>query len=179
MNTTCCFTGHRPPRLGGWNPNNPIRNSVKRILKQMILDAMAIGYNTFISGMAQGVDLDAFEIVLSLKPAYPYLKLIAAVPHKGQEISWPMIARQDYQAMLKSADEVHTLAEYYTPNVMQQRNEWMVDQSSHVIAVWDGRDGGTHNTVEYAANQYRSMWIAMPQRPESYMIFYVPTGKRL
>ena len=33
----------------------------------------------------------------------------------------------------------------------QMRNEWMVDRSSRVIAVYNyGVEGGTKNTVEYA-----------------------------
>ena len=32
----------------------------------------------------------------------------------------------------------------------QKRDEWMVDQSSRVIAVYDGVSGGTKNTIDYA-----------------------------
>ena len=33
---------------------------------------------------------------------------------------------------------------------MQKRNEYMVDLTDKVIAVWDGSKGGTGNCVRYA-----------------------------
>lgn len=32
----------------------------------------------------------------------------------------------------------------------QIRNEWMVNHSNRVIAVFNGESGGTKNTIEYA-----------------------------
>ena len=36
------------------------------------------------------------------------------------------------------------------PECMQKRNEYMVDNSDYVVAVWDGGRRRTGNTVEYA-----------------------------
>ena len=33
---------------------------------------------------------------------------------------------------------------------MQRRNRYMVDHASRLIAVFDGQEGGTRRTVEYA-----------------------------
>lgn len=38
----------------------------------------------------------------------------------------------------------------YNAEAYQRRNEWMVDHSAHVIAVFNGEKGGTKNTVDYA-----------------------------
>jgi len=38
----------------------------------------------------------------------------------------------------------------YSARNMQRRNEWMVDHSDKVLAVWDGSNGGTGNCVAYA-----------------------------
>ena len=35
-------------------------------------------------------------------------------------------------------------------DVYQLRNQWMIDHSSKVIAVYDGQPGGTRNTIMYA-----------------------------
>ena len=32
----------------------------------------------------------------------------------------------------------------------QKRDEWIVDHASRVIAVYDGVQGGTKNTIDYA-----------------------------
>lgn len=41
----------------------------------------------------------------------------------------------------------------YNAGAYQRRNEWMVDHSSRVIAVFNGEPSGTKNTIEYANKQ--------------------------
>ena len=38
----------------------------------------------------------------------------------------------------------------YNVGAYQRRNEWMVDHSSRVIAVFSGEPSGTKNTIDYA-----------------------------
>lgn len=45
---------------------------------------------------------------------------------------------------------VKTLSMEYSETAYQERNQWMVDHSSKVIAVYDGKAGGTRNTISYA-----------------------------
>ena len=47
----------------------------------------------------------------------------------------------DYETMVQ---------ERYSPDCMIRRNRYMVDHSDLVIAVYDGADGGTRRTLEYA-----------------------------
>ena len=41
----------------------------------------------------------------------------------------------------------------YSRGCFQIRNEWMVDHSAKVIAVFNGEKSGTGNTVKYAARK--------------------------
>lgn len=52
--------------------------------------------------------------------------------------------------MLEAADLVKAISPAYSMASFQKRDEWMVDQSSRVIAVYDEVPGGTKNTIEYA-----------------------------
>ena len=52
--------------------------------------------------------------------------------------------------MLESADEKIILKEQYTSTCMQERNEFMVDNSALVFAYLNRNYGGTANTVKYA-----------------------------
>ena len=45
---------------------------------------------------------------------------------------------------------VVNVCDHYHPGVYQQRNVWMVDHSSRVIAYYNGTAGGTRNTIRYA-----------------------------
>ena len=72
---TCAFTGHRPKGLG--YPESDGRcAALKEKLRTLIIRMMEEeGVTHFISGMAQGVDMYAAEIVLELKKQYPQITL--------------------------------------------------------------------------------------------------------
>jgi len=105
---------------------------------------------TFITGMARGVDIWAGEIVLQLRKQNPNLHLIAASPYKGFESRWSTDWQRRYNSILEQADLVRFVCKGYSKACFQIRNEWMVDRSARVIAVYNGEPGGTRNTIEYA-----------------------------
>ena len=140
----CCFTGHRPQKL-----RRPV-DDIKVDLENEILKAIADGYTTFITGMAYGTDIWAGNIVVRLKDRFPDLKLIAAIPFPEFSENWDDEWREKYERLLERADLVKTVADEYSDAAYQARNQWMVDHSSKVIAVYDGKAGGTRNTIQYA-----------------------------
>lgn len=54
----------------------------------------------------------------------------------------------------------------YAPWKMQARNEWMIDNSNAVIAVWDGSPGGTANNIKYAEAKERPVLVIDPVKRE-------------
>ena len=50
----------------------------------------------------------------------------------------------------------------YFNGCMQKRNQYMVDTSSVLIAVYDGVSGGTKNTVEYAKKKDKKIIVIRP-----------------
>ena len=140
----CCFTGHRPEKL-----NQP-EGVVIAELERAIRNAVADGFTTFISGMARGVDIWAAEIVLRLRSDGTPIQLICASPYEGFERSWSSEWQQRYLAIMEAADLVRYICPGYSRACFQIRNEWMVDRSSRVIAVFNGERGGTKNTIDYA-----------------------------
>ncbi len=142
--TRCCFTGHRPQKL-----KRPV-DDIKVDLENEILKAVADGYTTFITGMAYGTDIWAGNIVVRLKDRFPDLKLIAAVPFPSFSEAWSEEWKDKYERLLEKADLVKNISSEYSDNAYQERNKWMVDHSSRIIAVYDGTAGGTRNTISYA-----------------------------
>ena len=140
----CCFTGHRPEKLQC--PENQIITELKR----EILSAIDSGFITFITGMARGTDIWAAEIVIELRDLGLPLKLICASPFEGFENSWEESWQQRYNLVLQKADLVHFVCKHYSRSCFQIRNQWMVDHSMRVIAVYNGSAGGTKNTINYA-----------------------------
>ena len=140
----CCFTGHRPERLG--MPESDVIFG----LKEEIRTAIADGFQTFISGMARGVNLWAAEVVLALRDEGAAVRLICASPYRGFESRWSREWQERDRRGMKQADLVRFICPGYSRDCFQRRNQWMVDHSTRVIAVYNGQPSGTRNTIEYA-----------------------------
>ena len=139
-----CFTGHRPEKL------NVLEQDVIKSLEAAIELAIISGYKTFITGMARGVDIWAAEIIIKKKRDSIDINLICALPYEGFEKSWSSDWQKRYRDILERADLVKVISPCYSKACFQKRNEWMVDHSSRVIAVWNGEPSGTKNTMVYA-----------------------------
>lgn len=142
-----CFTGHRPEKL------KQSESVIVKALEAAIKEAISDGKNVFISGMARGVDIWAAEIVLRLRNEGQNVKLICAGPYEGFERGWSHDWQQRYNAVLRSADLVRFICPGYSRACFQIRNEWMVDHSALVIAVFNGQPSGTKNTIDYAVQK--------------------------
>ena len=140
----CCFTGHRPEKLF------LIDSEIIKALEKAISKAVADGFTTFISGMARGVDIWAAEIVLKLRKKNKQIHLICASPYEGFETRWSADWQKRYRKIMKMADYVKFVSPSYSPACFQIRNEYMVNHSNRVIAVYNGEAGGTRNTINYA-----------------------------
>lgn len=143
----CCFTGHRPEKL--------IRSEkeIKEALREEIKQAIQDGLSVFITGMARGVDLWAAEIVLEMRKRNKAIKLICAIPHEGFETRWSAEWKKHYRYVQEEADLVRVICKGYHSGVYQIRNEWLVNHSARVIAVFNGQPSGTKNTIDYAERQ--------------------------
>ena len=118
-------------------------------LEQAIQQAMADGYRVFVSGMAPGVDIWAAEIVIRLRNEGADIKLISASPFEGFEKRWPAWEHR-YNYIMDNTDLKLFICKGNVRGVHQIRNEWMVNHSTRVIAVFNGERSGTKNTIDYA-----------------------------
>ena len=140
----CCFTGHRPEKLGVSEAR------AKALLKSAIQQAISEGYVTFLSGMARGIDLWAAEIVIEEREKNDNIHLVCVSPFNGFEMRWSEQDKTTYYSIMEQADLVKYISQHYYRACFQVRNEWMVDRVSRVIAAYNGTKGGTKNTIEYA-----------------------------
>lgn len=144
---TAAFMGHRFIDASQ-------REHVKKRLSNAVLDTYGHGIRNFISGFAIGFDMMAAEAVVSLKQNYPDITLIAAIPFKGQACRFNFYDRKRYDRLLEVADEVIVLSDSYYPRCFLERDEFMVNHSSRLIAYYDGREkGGTFYTIRKAMAQ--------------------------
>ena len=159
----CCFTGHRPEKLH----QSPLE--VQQWLSEQIQTAMREGFVTFITGMAMGVDIWAGEQVLRMRDNDPRIHLIAIAPWPGFASRWNEEWKKRYDALLQAADIVRYASRSYDSSVFTKRNEWMVDHSARVIACYNGAEGGTKETIEYALRQGVDVILGGERSPEKAM----------
>ncbi len=152
---TCCVTGHRDLT------EIQTMAAVVKLAEEIMLAGIA-GYTHFITGMAKGVDRIFAEDVLLLKKRRPKIQLVAAISHRDALNN----KEPDFQRLLKKCDQVVVLSESYHPGVYAQRNKWMLEHSSRLIAAHDDRaTGGTVNTMREAQKMGIEIWEAYLNDP--------------
>ena len=162
--TTCAFTGHRPKSFP-WKYNETAPGCVllKEVLAKQIKLLADRGVTDWLSCMAQGVDLWCAQIVLDLRKENPALKLHCILPCEGQESKWSALARERYRSILAQANEVVYVGQEYSRDCMLERNRYLVDRASILLAVYDGTyRSGTGMTVRYAQKLGRVAIIIDP-----------------
>lgn len=153
-------TGHRPNKLFGYDMKNPNYTAMKNYFKEILVNKKC---TKAVTGMALGVDQVYAEAVTELKKDGYKIELIAAIPCQNHPSKWPKQSQEYYADLLKQADKITLVSDCpYAPYLMQIRNEYMVNISNEVIAIWDGTSGGTGNCVKYAKSINRPITIVDP-----------------
>ena len=145
---SCCITGHRKTGIS--------ENLICSIVQELTLAAIADGANHFYMGCSWGVDLIAGQVWTDM-----FLDWTAVKPCADHGVGVWLEAMMEYRdRVLKQAQEIETLRERYKPGCLNARNEWMVNRSEIVIAIFDGRQrGGTKHCLSYARRQgKRIIW---------------------
>lgn len=141
---SAAFTGHRFYDFSQ-------REFIQERLTSAISEAYDHGIRNFISGFALGIDLMAAQLVQSLKCNLPGISLTAAIPFEGQAERYNIYDKRVYRRLLELADKVIVLSDCYYPRCFLDRDEFMVENASSLIAYYDGREkGGTYYTVKKA-----------------------------
>lgn len=152
MTVIVAATGHRPDKLGGYDAGTE-----KRLVETAVFALTELKPDLVWSGMALGWDLAIAQACVDLD-----IPFVAAVPFNGQEWKWPPSSQRKYRSLRAEAQRVVIVSEGgYEPWKMQVRNRRMVDECTHVAALWNGTRGGTYNCLEYASQvnrPFRNFW---------------------
>lgn len=158
--TTAAFTGHR------WYDFSQ-REQLKARLKNAISNAHCQGITNFLTGMAVGFDLLAAEAVLEMRRIHPDINLTAIIPCLGQSKNISPNNKLRYKSVLARATDTIILSHDYFPRCFLERNRFMVEHSSLLIASYDGRlGGGTAWTVRLAQEQDKPIINIIEPNPD-------------
>ncbi|MBR2742694.1 MAG: DUF1273 family protein [Clostridia bacterium] len=172
---TCCFSGHRPKAFPWrYNEKDPQCVWLKGRIAKEIERAVCDGFTRFIVGGAMGVDMWSAEAVIEYKKKHKRddIELVLAIPFLDYAVHF---TEDDKNRLMKiidaSSERVLTSPEDDTSRVTlkyYKRNEYMVDNSQRLIAVYEpraGMRGGTKYTVEYAEKKGAEV-VVIPWRTE-------------
>ena len=154
--------GHRPGRLGGIDPAHPVRRWIRGELARVL---GALGASLVWSGGALGADEDACQVALELG-----IPFCLALPFPGFDARWPEEDRRRYERLRRLAHGVEYVSDRAPRNQpdarrrLRARNLFLVRQADHVVAVWDGGEGGTAQTVRLARCLGRALTVINPRQ---------------
>ncbi len=153
-NKTVAFSGYRTSKI-----ERTFKNS--GIFHKIVIEIHKVIYNlyrqeectTFIVGASDGFDLIVAEFILLAKEFFPDIMLVVAVPFIDQEKNYSQYDQEVYHWVLKNADYVHLVSKEYHDRAFLDRNDYMLNNSSHLICYYNGVRGGTMYTVNRAKKQ--------------------------
>lgn len=142
-----------PQHIVAFSGHRSYDGSADDRLRSVVADLYAEGVRIFRVGMAEGFDLAAGEVVLSLMELYDDIVLEAYVP-------WPLFSarfdkdnRIKYDAIIAKAQVIRYVGFAYQNTIFHQRNDMLVDGAGYLVAWWNGSRSGTGYTVGRARRQ--------------------------
>lgn len=168
---TAQFTGHRWQDLNGRKPQDNAELIMKS--REVVIDLIENhGVVWFYTGMAIGYDQWMAKVIIALRrDHYPHIKLIAAIPCKGQWEAWLEYNPDDiyeWMRIYEEADEIeYSYDGKYEHWVLPHRNTYMMQRSKYCIAAWTGKEsGGTWDNLQKARKKERLITIINPKTGE-------------
>ena len=147
------LTGHRPERLGYPELNFETSKEWRKVINWLKEKILELGVTDAYCGMASGCDIAYGIAVVELnnemqvhKIDRPKVKLHCILPCKNynNKISW-------HKCLKEAADEWVELSEEFYKGCDNVRDQYMVDHSDKLFAIWDeNKSGGVWSTIRKA-----------------------------
>lgn len=148
------FTGHRPNRLGGYD------QQAQRCLYKFVRNQMLKieDEHTVYQGCALGFDMAVATAALEQGH-----RVVSCIPFLGFNARWPLSSVLELDTILNRSSEVIIVvsdqewAKEHAPIALNQRNNFIVDNTSQLFALACGAPSGTQNCVDYAVRHGKSV----------------------
>lgn len=157
--------GHRPPELGGWEPDNPVAAAVTRRLadvlgaKQQLHDDLVV-----LTGLQLGAEQLAVDAALAADVPF-----VAVLAFPDPSAVWPKPAQQRFDRYLDQARDVIVLQSKVPETkadiagAMKRRDAWLARNAAEAVVVWDRQHaavGAAVRAMEKALGD--EVWIVDP-----------------
>ena len=133
--------GHRPPELGGYEPNL-LQAAVQRRLGDVLAAQQQLDDDlVLVTGLQLGAE--QLAAAAAVERGIPF---VAVQPFPDPDACWPADGKAAYRELLDAAREVVLLQKKPVKTsddvrrAMGQRDAWLTRAADAAIVVWDGRD---------------------------------------
>ena len=152
----CTIIGHKPTRFKfKYKENYSLCKKIKSAMTGQFQILYAMGVRRFYISGSLGVGMWAGELLLRLKEqkGYGERELWIILPCAGYDAKWDERSRKRMEFLKKHSTEYITIGGAKDRDDFFRRNCYMVNQTQHMVAVYDGNlavRSITGQTVKYA-----------------------------
>ncbi len=158
--------GHRPPELGGYEPNL-LQAAVQRRLGDILAAQQQLDEDlVLVTGLQLGAEQLAAEAAVDRG-----IPFVVVQPHPDPDARWPEATRATYRRLVDSAQEVRLLQRKPVKSAadvsraMGQRDAWLARVADAAIVVWDGKDARLSKAVKALEKAVGDeVWTVDPER---------------
>ncbi len=148
-------TGYKPFELGIFKNDHPGVECIRKALRRKLTAFVEDGLEWVIISGQLGVELWAAEVVFEIQVEYPDLKLAVFTPFLEQEEGWKEDNREYYEFILSQADHVDSITKrkYESPEQFKLKNQFFIEKSDALLAVYDEEKPGSPKYIVEAAKK--------------------------
>lgn len=157
--------GHRPPALGGFDPN-PVADRVRRRLAEVLAAKAQLHPDlTVLTGLGLGAEQLGAEA--AVEAGVPYVAVLA---FPGPDAPWPVSSKARYRALLEGAagqlvlDPKAPTTKQRAGAALGRRDAWLARHAGEALVVWDGDDAEVGRLVRSLQDHLgeEEVWVVDP-----------------
>ena len=161
--------GHKPPDLGGYQPNAIADRVRDRLAEVLAAKAQLHPDLAVLTGMGLGAEQLGAEA--AARAGVPY---VAVLPFPDPDGKWPESSRREFRRLLDGAVTKVVLqakppaTKQLAGAALRRRDAWIARNADEAVAVWDGEEATTRRAVralEDALGEDEVWVIPVPDRP--------------
>ena len=159
-------TGHRPPELGGYDPDNPVAKGVRDKLTEILAAKRVLHPDLgVLTGLGLGAEQLAAEAAIAADTPF-----VAVLPYPDPDGGVAGRRRRHFRQLLDQAASF-VLLEAKQPATKQlagaalrRRDAWLARHAHEAIVVWDGQDAPVGRTVRALQDALGEdeVWVVTP-----------------
>ena len=158
-------TGHKPPELGGYDPN-PVADGVRARLAEILAAKRQVHPDVVVlTGLGLGAEQLAAEA--ATEAGVPY---VAVLPYPDPGSQWPAGSRRHFDGLFAKALSTVVLqskaptTKQLAGGALRRRDAWLGRHADEAVVVWDGREpavGRALRALEDSLGE-EDVWVLPP-----------------